>query len=411
MSNRKQQVIAFGANGDVSGDVAPDLGEVYGTQQRVSNKLKSSNPVVQNDLVADAKQRLWEAMGVEPEESLLKTFSDVSPDLQHQFLTAMRTAADAVRNNAKSITVTNNLAAHSSNALNNLTNQLAKAKELVERIERCEHGLDNVEAKLQSANESWSQERRKEDADLDELRKASDELHDKVDKKIIEAETSIEKFSIECQEKVAQSLKQFVDENKSSCEGLQLKLKDMLARATVATLSSKFEEKRKSLNLKYILERASFYACLMGFCVVGLCAVSSARSLGGDEIWVRIIKAILNETPLALPLFWLTCHINKLMNQDRRLMEEYAHKVVVAQTYTGMAKQVEELANKGVVSAKDLSEDLMSSTIRVLCANPNSALDKVKTQTPLSEVAECVSKLANAVSVVRNQPPKPNGNE
>lgn len=375
--------------------------------------MKSSNSIVYNAMTADAKQRLREAMGIEPDESLLKTFSSVSPEMQKQFLTAISAASDALRNKVRSFTQrgNNGLSEGSSDALPNLMNQITKTKDLSDRIEKCEYGLRKFEEKLHSTNESWSQERRKEDVDLDELRKASDALHDKVDSQIEDAKTVIEKFSVECQSKLAQSLTQFVDEHKGICEELELKLKDMLATTTVASLSSKFEEKRKSLKVRYIIERILFYVCLIVFCVIGMCAVSSVGSLAGGEIWIKITKAILAKAPLALPLFWLTCHINKLMNQDRRLMEEYAHKVVVAQTYTGMAKQVEELANKGVASAKELSEDLMSSTIRVLCANPNSVIDRVKTQTPMSEVADCVAKLATSVSAVRNQPPKVGANE
>ncbi len=324
----------------------------------------------------------------------------------------MRAASAAVGNASRSLTPSgnNNLAAHSSDALSNLVSDLTKSKELAERLGRCERSISEFETKLQSTKESWMQERQREDADLDELRKASDDLHDKVDKKIEDAERSIETFSLKCQTNAVNSLKKFIEENKSTCEELQGKLKDMLATATVATLSSQFEEKRKSIGNRYIFERISFYACLIGFCIIGSCAVSSVGSIVGDDLWGKIVKAMLSKAPLVLPLFWLTCHLNKLMNQDRRLMEEYAHKVVVAQTYTGMAKQVEELANKGVSSAKELSEDLMSKTIRVLCSNPNSTLDKVKTQTPLSEVADCVAKLANAVSTVRNQPPKADSN-
>jgi hypothetical protein len=374
--------------------------------------LKSSNPTVQNAFIADTKQRLREALGFEPEESLLKTFSVAPPDLQKQLLSALRVSSNVFKNKINSSTPRGDdrLSVDSSNAFNNLMNQLTKAKELAGRIERCECVLREFEAKLQSANESWAKERQKEDAVLYELRKTSDVLHDEVNKQIEDAKTSIEKFSIECQTKEAQSLKQFVEENRGSCDELQLKLKDMLARATVATLSSKFEEKRKSLNLRYIIERLLFYVCLTAFCVIGLCVISSIGTLTGEEIWLRSAKAILNKAPFALPLFWFTCHINKLMNQDRRLMEEYSHKVVVAQTYIGMEKQVEELANKGVLRAKELSENLMYSTIRVLCANPNSVLDRIKTQTPLSEVADCVAKLATAVSTVRYQPPKTDAN-
>ena len=93
--------------------------------------------------------------------------------------------------------------------------------------------------------------------------------------------------------------------------------------------------------------------------------------------------------------------MNKLMNQNRRLMEEYAHKVAVAQTYVGMAEQVEELSKKGVKDVNDLSAELMDDTIKVLCANPNECLDKVKSSTPISEVVDSVSKLMRATAELK----------
>ncbi len=374
--------------------------------------MKGSSTVVQNALNAALKQRIRDALGVEPDESLLKTLMGASPELQKQLLLAMRTAMDAERNAPRSpISRGNNgLAALSSDALNNLKNELIKSKELTECLKRCEHGIGALESKLQASKDLWTKERQKEDADLDELRKASDSLHDKVDKQIADAEATLEKFCAESQTIAANSLKNFIDGNKGECEDLKSKLKDMLATATVATLSSGFDEKRKNLLLVYIIEVVLFISCLGTFCYLGIRAISDAELVVAQDVSIKIAMGLLNNAPYCLPLFWLTCHINKLMNQSRRLMEEYAHKVVVAQTYTGMARQVEELANKGVVSAKELSEELMASTIRVLCANPNSVLDKVKTQTPLSEVTDCVSKLANAASVVRNPPSKPDGN-
>ena len=82
-------------------------------------------------------------------------------------------------------------------------------------------------------------------------------------------------------------------------------------------------------------------------------------------------------------------------------MEEYAHKVAVAQTYVGMAEQVEELLKKGVKDASNLSAELMEDTIKVLCANPNACLDKVKSSTPISEVVDSVSKLIRATTELK----------
>ena len=95
MSNQKQQVISFDRDGDVSGDVAPDLSEVYGTRQQVSNNLKSENPIVQNALVAregkvihlelpcsvqgDVRRSLQKGLGINPSKKIIdfyKTLTD-----------------------------------------------------------------------------------------------------------------------------------------------------------------------------------------------------------------------------------------------------------------------------------------------------------------------------------------------
>lgn len=365
--------------------------------------MKSSNQMVQDARIAAVRQRIKEATGVDPEATLLNQFDEASPAVQNQMLSAIKAVSESFRKdgNLRMPTKADTDSAHSIVSRTRLTDGFMMSKSLMDRLNSCEHDVIKLEEKLRATHESWGQERKNEEIDLEELRKASDSLHDKVDKQIAEAETSIESFTLKCRENITTSLKQFIDEHTGMCEELEQRLKGLLARATVATLSSKFEEERKSLRSRYIRERISFYLCLLVFSLIGFSAVVSTESIEGVDIAIKIVQSLLKEVPLVLPLFWLTCHFNKLMHQSKRLMEEYEHKVVVAQTYTGMANQVEELSKKGVGSAKELSEDLMSSTIRVLCANPNVALDKIKTQTPLSEVVDSVSKLLSATAELK----------
>jgi hypothetical protein len=63
-----------------------------------------------------------------------------------------------------------------------------------------------------------------------------------------------------------------------------------------------------------------------------------------------------------------------------------------------MAEQVEELSKRGVKGANNLNAQLMDNTIRVMCANPNECLDKIKSSTPISEVVDSVSKLMRATA-------------
>lgn len=76
------------------------------------------------------------------------------------------------------------------------------------------------------------------------------------------------------------------------------------------------------------------------------------------------------------------------------------HRTVVAKTYVGLAGQVEDLVKKGVESAKSLNADLLSRAISVLCENPNFVLDKVRTETPVSVVADAAAKMIAATKNV-----------
>lgn len=193
----------------------------------------------------------------------------------------------------------------------------------------------------------------------------------------------------------------FITSHTAKVEEIESQIKEMLAKATVTTLSSKYDEKRKILDKNYWWAKGIFYACLCAFCMIGWFAVHDVSVMTGGNFMGKIVKTMLTNAPYFLPLFWFTCHMNKLMNQNRRLMEEYAHKVAVAQTYVGMAEQVEELLKKGVKDADNLSAELMDDTIKVLCANPNECLDKVKTSTPVSEVVDNVSKLIRATAELK----------
>lgn len=198
----------------------------------------------------------------------------------------------------------------------------------------------------------------------------------------------------------------YLKTQEAKCKDIELNFKSILERATVGVLSAEFEAKRDEQEVIYRKMKSLFYSTLMMFGILGLFMVvinnfdvKVLQNVNQPDpiIYLKNLPHIaMFFTPIYLPMIWFVCHVNKLMNQSRRLMEEYAHKVVVSKSYMGLAKQTEDLLNNGVDSARDVNAKLLQQTIAVLCRNPNGVLDRVRTETPLAEAVDLFTKAASA---------------
>ena len=450
MSKQNPQEIAFNMNGDVSGDVSPDLGEVYGTRQRGSNKLKSSNPVVQNALDAheaktihlelpcpiqgDKRRQLQKELGINPSKQILDFYNNLTSTEQCWFLNIWKVIKQTIAHKeiAKALGVKDREEVFTLEQL-----QYSQAKDryesLIKEVEgetkqfksRIQELKEETEERLKNYIDSSTVKYNEIDAKIrGALSSATKELTEKTSS--LETDVNRLKETVRKETEYAKSeVLQNIQDVKSSAEGqingfinsheaeygdLVSKLKGLLTSATIGSLSKQFEKKRNRLCIFYGVTVSFFYVLLIIFAAMGGVAVQMASSLVTPELvekygsFAFVFKmpvTLLRLAPFYLPLLWATIHMNKLMNQNHRLTEEYSHKVVVAETYMGIAKQIEELEQKGIKQADTLSQDLLISTIRVLCDNPNLSLDKVKTQTPISEVVDSAAKLLNATAELK----------
>ena len=362
------------------GDVAPDLGNVYGQSNRRSNRLRSSNRIVQNALDSqdysgvDTRRLLQQVLGLNPSAEMIDFFNNLDSDNKKEFLRVWKVMRGTLKNKviATSLGLTED-----QDIIQQKGMEIGKLK-------------DDLDVTINRANGEIHQIK----GTLSDL---MEKLKNTVSSAQVEASGNLKDILADAGERITS----FITSHTANVEEMESRIKKTLAKATVTTLSSKYDKKCRTLNINYWCSKVSFYICLFAFCFIGLCAVHSVSVMGRDDILMNITRAIIKNAPYYLPLFWFTCHMNKLMNQNRRLMEEYAHKVVVAQTYVGMAEQVEELSKKGVKDTGNLSAELMDNTIRVLCTNPNECLDKVKPYTPISEVVDSVSKLMRATAELK----------
>ena len=348
---------------------------------RGSNRLGRSNQIVQKAMdrqdhsESDTRRLLQMELSLNPNKEMVDFFSKLDADDKKDFLRVWKVLRGTLSNKTMATSL-----------------GLIENQDVIEQKGREVGKLkDDLDATINKAN-----------GEIDQIKGALSDLTEKLRKTVSSAQVEVSQSIKDIRDNAEKEITAFITSKKASIEEIESRIKEMLAKATVTTLSSKYDEKCKTLNKNYWCSKVIFYLCLFVFCVIGVCAVHSVSTMGDGDILMKITKAMIKNAPYYLPLFWFTCHMNRLMNQNRRLMEEYAHKVVVAQTYVGMAEQVEELSKKGVKDANNLNAELMDDTIKVLCANPNECLDKVKSSTPISEVVDSVSKLMRATAELKH---------
>jgi hypothetical protein len=389
------KVVAIGDDGEMYYDVAPDLSETLGSH-RGNKKITSTNSIVQKSLVANnlrkglgnssvSRRYLQQELGINPSQGMLDFLKNKTPEETDMYVSVWkvikRTMADTEISSALGIPQ---------------YEEVFRLKDL-EYLKRCE----KIERNIGQTEEHVSS-----------LKVEVDKLRGMVYDATGSAQTEVAKGINDVKVTAEGKVNEFITSHSAKCEDLEGKLKDFLARATIGRLSRQFESKQNELVKAYRRSQKFFYGSLIAFAVFGCLSIWLAHSLVTPEFGktygilafvLKMPRAIIQFAPFYLPLFWYSCHVNRLMNQNRRLMEEYAHKVVVSETYIGLAEQVEELEKKGVLQTKALSQDLLESTIRVLCTNPNTSLDKVKGQTPVSEVVDNVVKLVRTTTELKGE--------
>lgn len=281
-------------------------------------------------------------------------------------------------------------------------------KTLSERIREAFSSLEGARQKQEDflAKQRVSTEKMDQlQLELATLRHKLEEAQGEVEKGRKYVSSEISAITHDALDRAKQEVSNFLQTRNTVCDDVEKKFRDILQRATVGTLSEEFEKKMSLEIDKLKMSRLLFYSSLGLFAILGLVMALINFMTVSTEVFEKfgawaylrnLPRISMFFIPVYLPLIWFACHVNKLMHQARRLSEEYAHRTVVAKTYVGLAGQVEDLVKKGVESAKSLNVDLLSRTISVLCENPNFVLDKVRTETPVSVVADAAAKLITA---------------
>lgn len=402
------KVFGVSKDGEMLDDVAPDFGEESIASRQGTNRLKSTNPVVQKALdgqngrwqgrnppaALDINRSLQQELGLNPSQEMLDFYKSQKAGDRELFLKVWKVIKKTFEN--KSIP-------------SELGVQQYEDVLSLKDIE-CENLKIKLKSELVDAGNKVSSLQEEVNNLIASIRKDVEDSKKSVNNATEYAKIEVSQNIQDVKANVTRQINEFLTTHTVTCEDLESKLKDILARATIGRLSKQFEEKRAELYKAYKKAQKFFYWSLITFAIFGCISILLAHLLVTPEqgqaygflaFLLNVPMGLIRLAPFYLPLFWYACHVNRLMNQNRRLMEEYAHKVVVAETYAGLAERIEDLEKKGILQTKVLSQDLLDSTIRVLCGNPNTSLDKVKAQTPVSEVVDNVVKLVRTTAELK----------
>lgn len=252
--------------------------------------------------------------------------------------------------------------------------------------------LDDRQNELASKSEAQIKERTKS------LRKEIDKIKDDTERALEEEKGKLISSYNALEVKFA---KLYEDADRTIQQKLEA-ISSLQEKMTIAALTKGFSAKAESEQKSRKLYQGWFYfllsiALALGVGIAVYLWMMFPEGVSLAEMVKRVPFRFFLLMPVYVPLFWGILHFNRLAAQGNRLAEEYEHKKVVVDTYVGVSDQVENLAQKGVVSAKNLLSTLLERTIGVICYNPNNTLDKIKIATPISETANSVSKIADAV--------------
>lgn len=154
-------------------------------------------------------------------------------------------------------------------------------------------------------------------------------------------------------------------------------LEAMLPDAMAAGLSHAFFQKKEEEIKAYKFSARTFIGALIGLCVVSLPVVglswyfiNTGKSI--FEVIELLPRIVLGILPLYIPVFWLASSANKKRNLSKRLIEEYAHREVLAKTFVGLSRHISEHKDE---SEKDkLWQALLSNIITASAENPGKLI-------------------------------------
>lgn len=173
---------------------------------------------------------------------------------------------------------------------------------------------------------------------------------------------------------------------------LKTKIEELLPGAMSAGLAHAFKEKIDDEKSERFWASVIFYLAIIAIIVASIVPVwvnfETIKSIkeGGLETVITVVaKLTWAMLPIYAPLIWVVMFTNKKIKLSKKLIEEYAHKKAIAQTFEGLSKQINDVEDNEI--SQRLATVLLENTLSASADNPAKyVVDFDKSDNPICEV-------------------------
>ena len=214
-------------------------------------------------------------------------------------------------------------------------------------------------------------------------------LKDELEKSYNEISTSMKKLS--------EDFQSFQEEKVKEVGALMEKIRSLLPDAMSAGLAGAFYDKRILETNAMKKAAVRFERVIMWMGIAALIPVSAIILLliqnGANwDTFKRFPSIVCAMLPVYAPLIWLGIHQNKVINLNKKLIEEYAYKEAISKTVDGLSNQIQEI--KDEETSKTLHERLLSLLLDTSSDNPGKYIKGYdKSDNPIAELFNNPSSL------------------
>ena len=219
-----------------------------------------------------------------------------------------------------------------------------------------------------------------------------DGLKDKLEKAYSAASDKISQLEKDSERKY----KDYLSEWDKNFNDLKQSIESLLPAATSAGLASAYNNKKKAEEKSLRWGFACFVVIIVCMLGIGISLFIPEMAPAENDYIAWFSRLIL-----VAPLIWIGIYQNKKINISKKIIEEYAHKASMMQTFNGLFIQVFKTNEAGeYISSNKVRETFLLQTLNTVNKNPAECIsDCNKSDNPMIDVVKlALKKSKNEIS-------------
>lgn len=210
-------------------------------------------------------------------------------------------------------------------------------------------------------------------------------LKDKLEKSYYTVSNKIAQLEKDAKE----SYQKYLSEWEDNFKKLKLSIESLLPAATSAGLASAYNDKKMAEESSLRWGFGWFVAIICCMVVIGI-SLLLPQTAPGENDYIALFSRLV----LFAPLIWIGIYQNKKINISKKIIEEYAHKASMMQTFNGLFIQMFKRGDNGeYISSDKVRETFLLQTLNTVNKNPAECISECnKSDNPMVDIVKLALK-------------------